>query len=118
MKYEATVTGIGEAAFELLESCNCLVIFDDCAPAELAEISILHSSGEIKDDIKIGDKVTLGKNKYVITAIGDEALKTLKDMGHCTLKFTGKTTAELPGQIELLGEKISQIMVGDVIRFA
>lgn len=117
MKYEVRVTGIGAEAFELLESCDCLIIFDDCAPAELAEISILHSSEEIKGDIKIGGSVTLGKNEYTITAIGDEAIKTLKEMGHCTLKFTGKSIVDLPGQIELQGEKKPEIMVGDFIRF-
>ena len=116
-KYEVRVTGIGEAAFELLENCNCLIIFDDCAPAELGEISILHSSGKIEGEIKIGDAVGFGENEYIITAIGDEAIKTLEEMGHCTFKFTGNPTSELPGQIELQGVKRPQIMVGDLIRF-
>jgi len=117
MKYEVTVTGIGEMAYELLNSFDGLIIFDESAPPELAEISILHSTGEVEGEIQVGDQVTVGRYQYRVTAVGDEAISTLKSMGHCTLKFTGHSTVDLPGQIELEGEKRPEILVGDVIRF-
>lgn len=117
MKYEVTVTGIGDLALEMLDHMGGLILFDDCAPAELAEISVLHTTGTLQGELAVGDKVAFGKNEYVITAIGEEAVKTLKDMGHCTLKFTGHDAVELPGQIELKGSELQpKIAVGDTIR--
>lgn len=118
MKYEVTVTSVGEIAFDLLTGNGCLIIFDKCPLTELEEIAIMHTTGEIKGQIQIGDKVTMGKHQYVITAIGDEALKTLQEMGHCTFCFGGKSTVDLPGQIELKGENEPVIEVGDKIIIA
>lgn len=42
---------------------------------------------------------------------------TLKELGHCTFKFTGKSEAEVPGQIELAGENHPVIEIGDYISF-
>lgn len=115
MKYEVTVTNIGEVALDLLNDTGSLIIFDKCPLTELEEISIMHTPCEIKGEIQVGDIVTFGKNEYTITAIGYEALKTLQDMGHCTFKFTGNSEVELPGQIEVKGENELEIAIGDVI---
>lgn len=116
MKYEVVVTSIGEMAKELMESTGDLIIFDKCPLDGLEEISIMHTTGEIKEEIQIGDKVILGKHEYFITAIGHEALKTLEELGHCTFKFTGKDMVELPGQIALRGEGCPEIFLNDIIR--
>ncbi|WP_416175619.1 PTS glucitol/sorbitol transporter subunit IIA [Clostridium sp.] len=117
MKYKSKVTGIGDSAFELFESCNSLVIFNNDAPKELAEISILHTKESFKEDIEVGDKLILGDQTYIITSIGDEAIHTLKEMGHCTLKFSGSENVELPGQIALKGDSSPKVKVGDIIAF-
>ena len=52
-----------------------------------------------------------------MTAVGTEALMTLKELGHCTFKFTGRSEEEVPGQIELLGDHKPEIEVGDHIIF-
>jgi PTS system glucitol/sorbitol-specific IIA component len=115
MKYEVVVTSIGHMVKELMEFTGDLIIFDKCPLDGLEEISIMHTTGEINGTIEIGDKVTLGKNQYTITAIGHEAPKTLKELGHCTFKFTGRDTVELPGQIELKGENRPEISLNDLI---
>lgn len=115
MKYQSKVTGIGELAFELLEVNDSLIIFNDNAPPELAEISVLHSIEEIKEEIKVGDTLQIGNQTYTITAIGDEAIHTLKELGHCTLKFSGKEEVDLPGQIELSGSGKPDVKIGDMI---
>jgi PTS system glucitol/sorbitol-specific IIA component len=115
MKYEVVVTSIGHMVKELMEFTGDLIIFDKCPLDGLEEISIMHTMGEVKGTIEIGDKVTLGKNQYTITAIGNEAPKTLKELGHCTFKFTGRDTVELPGQIELKGERRPEISLNDLI---
>jgi glucitol/sorbitol PTS system EIIA component len=117
LKYNVIIKDIGKFAFELLENGNCLIIFDECAPEELAEISLIHTHAEIEKDIVPGDTLFLGSNQYKVTAVGTEAMKTLRELGHCTLNFNGTSVAELPGQIELRGEKPVGISIGDAIKF-
>ena len=47
----------------------------------------------------------------------DEAMKTLRENGHCTIVFTGMDAVEQPGQIMVKGDGVPRFMVGDVIRF-
>ncbi|QCX34066.1 PTS sorbitol transporter subunit IIA [Caloramator sp. E03] len=117
MKYQSKITGVGEFAFELLETSGGLIIFDNNAPSELAEISVLHTRESLKEDIKVGDKLYLGDQVYIVTAIGEEANHTLRELGHCTLKFSGKPSVELPGEIELKGYCKPNIQIGDMIIF-
>ena len=114
MTYKAEITAIGELARDFLNE-KMIIIFDNNAPAELAEISFLHTIEEVKQDICAGDKIIISGREYIVTAVGDEANKTFKQLGHCTFKFTGQSYAELPGHVELKGEGIPDIRVGDSI---
>lgn len=109
MKYCATITGWGEDALGFLEEedCNFLVIFNETAPAELAEIAVLHTEATLHADPAPGDTLMLCGKVYDITAVGDEALHTLRELGHCTLSFKGGATPERPGCIMLEGEPIT-----------
>ena len=115
MKYRSKITGIGELAFELLEENDSLIIFNDNAPEELAEISFLHTISEFQEEIAVGDSILLGDQMYTVTAVGYEALHTLRELGHCTFRFSGKDHVELPGQIELKGEGRPSMKIGDMI---
>lgn len=114
MDYKATITKTGEMALDFL-SDKMVIVFNDNAPAELAEISVLHSIEPVQQDIKAGDILIISGREYKITAVGEEANKTFKAMGHCTFKFTGKPEVELPGQIEVEGEILPDIRVGDML---
>lgn len=111
-KYTAKVTGMGELAQELMDS-GTLIIFDENAPAELAEISVLHTQASLQEDVLKGDVMTIGSKTYTVLDVGSEANHTLRDMGHCSFKFEGDT-AELPGQICLDGE-MPHIQIGDTL---
>ncbi len=115
MKYEVKVVNIGSMSKDLLADGN-LVIFDQCPNEALMEVSVMHTKGEINDVVKVGDKVILGNCIYKITAIGEEAMHTLKELGHCTFRFNGANMADLPGQIVLRGDKIPELQVGSIIR--
>lgn len=117
MKYSSQITGMGKEAEVLLRELEMLIVFNDNAPPELAEISVLHSIEELKEDIKVGDTFILGAKKYEITAIGSEAMETFKNMGHATLKFSGADQVELPGEIILKGVKPEEcdINIGEKI---
>ena len=76
-KYEATVTTIGPMVKELLQQ-GILILFDNTAPLELQEISVLHTGGILVKDLENEDEVVLGNTIYTITAIGEVANKNLK----------------------------------------
>ncbi|MPW25119.1 PTS sorbitol transporter subunit IIA [Alkalibaculum sp. M08DMB] len=111
MKYNVKITKIGDMALDFLSE-DMLIIFNNNAPEELAEISVLHEISELKEEVVVGDKFTLGDDVYTVTAVGYEANQTLKKMGHCSLKFDGADAPQLPGCIHLKGENNPNIKVG------
>ena len=106
MKFYCEITSWGEEALHFLDdpSANFIVIFDNNAPAELAEFSVLHTTANYKEDPAVGDTMIICDKAFDITAVGDEALHTLRQIGHCTLSFKGGTAPERPGCIMLTGD--------------
>lgn len=119
MKYSVTIKGWGADALIFLDdpTSNFIVIFNENAPEELAEIAILHTIAPLTADPVVGDTFSICGKEYKITAIGNEALHTLRTLGHCTLNFKGSSTPELPGCIMLKGDRLSasDIKVGGKI---
>ena len=116
MKYDVTITGLGDMALAFLDPAmemRFVILFNDDAPAELAELSILHTKGEMTEAPAPGDNMKIGEKTYRITAVGDEAIHTLKELGHCTLAFTADTEPYRPGCINLDGEIITEADVAD-----
>lgn len=113
---EYKITNAGESAMEMFKVNNMVVLFDDSAPKELAEISVTHSGTHIDKAICVGDIIEISNVPYIVTAIGEDANRTLKTIGHATLKFTGNTKTELPGHIELKGDKPPVFRVGESIK--
>ena len=106
MKFYCEITSWGEEALHFLDdpSANFIVIFDNNAPAELAEFSVLHTTANYNEDPAVGDTMIICDKAFDITAVGDEALHTLRQIGHCTLSFKGGTAPERPGCIMLTGD--------------
>ena len=116
-KYCATVTGIGVDALRLVENDLC-IIFNNNAPPELAELSILHTIEELKEDVKAGDTVTLAGVAYPVLEVGDEANRTLRELGHCSMwlhREEGKHRNCLPGYIVLECKERPAFAVGQTI---
>jgi PTS system glucitol/sorbitol-specific IIA component len=110
MKYDVTVTGLGSMALEFLNpsmEMRFVILFNEDAPAELADLAILHTQGEMTEAPAPGDTMKIGEKTYKVTAVGDEAIHTLATLGHCTLAFTSDTTPYRPGCINLDGEVIT-----------
>ena len=116
MKYNVTVTGLGDMALAFLDPAmemQFVILFNDDAPAELAELAILHTQGELLAPPVAGDIMQIGKKIYTITAVGDEAIETLTTLGHCTLAIKGDSEHYRPGCIMLDGEIITAEDVAD-----
>ena len=107
MKYHTIITGWGDAALDFLEDpeANFIIIFNDDAPPELAEISVLHTKEQLLAVPAPGDIMLIGEKVFTITAVGEEAKSTLRDLGHCTLSFKGGSGPERPGCIMLSGDE-------------
>lgn len=113
--YSTVVTKLGESVNEFLDQ-GMLITFKDNAPAELAEYCILHSENDLKQDIQVGDTLSIGNDSYRIIAVGNAVNKNLKALGHITFDFNGSEEVDLPGTLALENKEISQIKVGDVIK--
>ncbi len=111
--YLSEVTEIGPEVAEFLES-GLLILFEDGAPPELSEMSVLHKPETVREEPpEAGDILVIGEREFQITAIGEKAWKNVRDLGHAVFKFNGATEVELPGEIYLeergfenLGEEI------------
>lgn len=114
-KYEVTVTAIGNMAQKFFSQKIIVLFTKKHMPLEMKDISIMHDGGELKEDIRVGDKLYLGNRSYEITAVGDVVNKNLMKMGHACLKFDGKAIPEMPGDIHIKGTEPPMINLGEKI---
>lgn len=113
MKYVSKFVSLGSEVEELLKDSNCLILFNEEIKDDLLmDISALHTRAEVMADMEVGDTLVIGDCEYDITAVGNIALNTFRDIGHCTVKFDGKDEVDLPGEIQVKGI-IPDIKVGD-----
>lgn len=113
--YKNQVKSIGKnvGAFA---GADFLIIFGDSAPAELKDYCYGVDVNPINGQIKAGDVLRFDDQEYTITSIGDEAPVTLTGLGHCTIRFSGDTTPEMPGSMYVEKKPLPEIHVGTVIQ--
>ena len=116
VKYEVTVTAIGKLARKFLDTNSSVILLDEGAHPNLAEMVVEHTSGDLTADIAVGDTLTLGKQKYKVVRVGENANDTIRESGHCTLLFNAK--GSMPGQIELEGSTVPPLSQGLKFSFA
>ncbi|HZA46522.1 MAG TPA: PTS glucitol/sorbitol transporter subunit IIA [Rubrobacter sp.] len=113
--YMTEVTNVGPEVEELLEEAGTLVLFEEGAPPELAEMSVLHLRSESREDPpEVGDMMVIDGREFRITAVGDSAWKNMLKLGHASFKFNGAEEVELPGEICL--EEPGSGDIGESIR--
>ncbi|HHX22768.1 MAG TPA: PTS glucitol/sorbitol transporter subunit IIA [Thermoanaerobacterales bacterium] len=114
-KFETKVVDIGEMAKKIF-SQNIMVLFSKKEmPLEMKDISIMHSGGELIEDIIVGDTLYLGDRVYRVSAVGEKANSNLRLMGHVCLKFDEKQSPEMPGDIHLRSSEPLDIELGEKI---
>lgn len=115
MKYEVEILEVGSMVQELMEMNDCLIIYNDTIKdVDLKEISAIHTISELKSDVNVGDQMMIGEENYIVTSVGDIAQKTLRDLGHCTIKFDGENVVKLPGELHVSGN-LPKIKAGNKI---
>jgi PTS system glucitol/sorbitol-specific IIA component len=113
--YESVVTGVGSQVEAFLDH-GILIFFGDHAPAELHDISVLHSVGVAEDGPRTGDVVDLGSTSLEVLAVGHAVHDNLLNLGHLDLKADGRTEAKLPGDVCVRTGEIPLLHVGDAWR--
>ena len=98
--FQTRVTEVGPEVASLAEG-GVLILFAEGAPAELAEVSVLHavSSPAAEQAPVPGNIITIGSLSARITAIGALAWKKVHEMGHVVINFNGETSNLRPGEI-------------------
>ena len=115
IKYEMHVVEIGPLVSEFVDA-KILVFFKFGAPPELAEFAILHEPSAFCEEVCPGDYIVIGNKQYQVTAVGEVANNNIRELGHMVMKCTGRTSAELPGDVCVEDKALPQIQVGMTIR--
>ena len=120
LKFFSEITGWGNDALFFLEDpdANFIILFNESAPPELADLSVLHTETKLLLPPEKGDVLIIADKAFTITAVGDEAIHTLRDLGHCTICFKGAPEPDRPGCIMVAGDeplKETDIQVGATI---
>jgi PTS system glucitol/sorbitol-specific IIA component len=94
------VTEIGPEVEGLAEG-GVVILFEDGAPPELAEVSVLHRTeeGPSDDSPSQGASIKVGDVAARITAVGPAAWAKVREIGHVVINFNGATEADRPGEI-------------------
>ena len=108
--YRTEITEIGPEVEEFIDTAGIMITFEDGAPPELAEISILHKHTDRREEPPVaGDTVVIGDREFGITAVGGIAWKNMLELGHAVFKFNGAAEAELPGEICLEAQQAEDV---------
>lgn len=113
--YESKITEIGEEA-SLFINENMLILFNENALKELRDIAIVHEVTYLKADIETGHELVINGQPFKVTCIGDKVNETMRELGHCTIAFNGKTVPELPGMLCVEAKPIPKLNVSNQIQ--
>ena len=97
--YSTIVKDLGPMAEDFIGE-KMIILFNENAPAELAEFCVLHTGNELTDTVEVGCEVQ----------------KNLKDLGHIALRFNNNEEGEsLEGSLYLEDKAVSLPSVGSEI---
>ena len=98
--YRTTISQVGPEVADLLEG-GVLILFAEGAPAELAEVSVLHAvaEGPTREGPGVGAALRIGDVEASLTAIGEYAWNKIADMGHVVINFDGAAQSSRPGEL-------------------
>lgn len=98
--YSTQVREIGPEAASFA-SQGMIVLFGSEAPPELREFCYIIDQNSYEGGLEAGQTLEIDGTGFLVTAVGDVALKNLADLGHVTLNFDGSSRAKLSGTIYL-----------------
>ena len=114
-KYEAKITEIGEEV-ELFAEENMMVIFNNTVPEELRSFAVIHEQADLLEGVEAGDFLEINGERFEILFVGSKVNETLRDIGHCTIAFTGDCNADVPGTMCVEKTPLPELALGAEIR--
>lgn len=114
IKLRSRVVSIGEAVEEFLKA-QILVFFQEGAPEELAEFSVLHAADINTATVAPGDTLFLGQERFDVLAVGEVANQNLAQLGHLVVKANGASEAEMLGDVCVSARPLPRLHVDDLI---
>ena len=120
MKYYTEITGWGKDSLFFLEDPDALflILFNDDAPEELAEISVLHRKSCVLQRITAGDTLIIAEKAFDITAIGEEVQHTLQQLGRAVRPDPGGLATMTRWFAALVGTLVQAAPGGDMLPLA
>jgi glucitol/sorbitol PTS system EIIA component len=114
LKLHSRVTSIGDSVEEF-RAAQILVFFQEGAPEELAEFSVLHAADINLATVAPGDTLRLGAETFRVLAVGDVANENLANLGHLVVKANGLTEPEMLGDVCVEAKPLPHLTIGDEI---
>lgn len=115
VKFEATITAIGEEVPAILNE-NVLILFDEKVPKELHDVAVLHTGGQLLEDIKASDTLWIDDHSFEIYFVGEKVNSSIRELGHVSINFEGKRLTDLPGTVCIEAKSMPALRPNGIIR--
>lgn len=112
--YKTKVINIGNEA-EMFREEGMIILFGENAPESLSDYCYNIKVEPVAGEIEAGMELSIGSEKYSVTAVGSVVRKNLSELGHITIKFDGSREAELPGTLYVEDRDLPEITIGEEI---
>lgn len=112
--YKTKVINIGNEA-EMFREEGMIILFGENAPESLSDYCYNIKVEPVAGEIEAGMELSIGSEKYSVTAVGSVVRKNLSELGHITIKFDGSREAELPGTLYVEDKALPEITIGEEI---
>lgn len=112
--YKTKVINIGNEA-EMFREEGMIILFGENAPESLSDYCYNIKVEPVAGEIKAGMELSIGSEKYSVTAVGSVVRKNLSELGHITIKFDGSQEADLPGTLYVENKALPEITIGEEI---
>lgn len=112
--YKTKVINIGNEA-EMFREEGMIILFGENAPESLSDYCYNIKVEPVAGEIEAGMELSIGSEKYSVTAVGSVVRKNLSELGHITIKFDGNREAELPGTLYVEDKALPEITIGEKI---
>lgn len=113
--YESEVTQVGTMV-EAFLGHGLLIFFQTDSPAELHDMSVLHTASIAEDGPQPGDTAHFGNTALEILAVGPVVRDNLLNLGHIDFKADGRTEPKLPGDVCVPVGDLPLLTVGQTFR--
>lgn len=112
--YKTKVINIGNEA-EMFREEGMIILFGENAPESLSDYCYNIKVEPVAGEIEAGMELSIGSEKYSVTAVGSVVRKNLSELGHITIKFDGSKEADLPGTLYVEDKALPEITIGEEI---